>query len=427
MNEAENMGVSGLSSQIFVQCLGRFEVDAQGMVEHAEVVRFFCQTVLPFLAENTLISHLRSAWKKKYAQVDGEISVLQDQALGEVLASYHEMRPSLSKSKNAEIRQQIALLEGLTKHVSPSQYHMLSEEVKTLLHLALHAGYVDLCKRYAQVASRKKNDSEDGSHQPGDELYVDTFTLAPSVIKAYEAIESVHVGRFSDPATVWGYFEAAMWCWKTPRLYFEQPPKRDRPSDISFELLCNMSAWMEIASARDRIELQSPPVVFTSDLFQRGLGVVINAIGMYLAGASLHMVSSPNEPEVAFTLILDGNELWVHATYENRATEKFFIQAFHEGDDRGGSSLFKFVKSVFASPQKGKGEARLSADWETASKHISRLKLPEELKRAFFERKAHGSTYYFAGIQIRMKNPGDVMRELQGRMEKLDGMIDEVL
>lgn len=408
------MGVSSASPHIFLQCLERLEADAQEMIDRDELVRFFCERVVPFLAESDVISDLRSDWQQKYIQMNEAIDDLQKRATTEVLASLQELKGSLCKSKEAKIRQQLLHLDEITKREDPPRYETLYYELKNLLFLALQAGYVDLCKRYALLASRKVY----VGNQLSDELYIDTFVFAPSVTLVCNAIESSHSARLHDPAIVWGYFESAMWCWRTPRMYFEQPTKKDQP--ISFQVLCNMSAWMEIAVTRERLELRSPVVIFTNDLFQRGLSVIINAIGMFLAGAPVRAIATTREPEVTFTLVLDGNELWVHATFENRATEKFFIQAFHECGDGEGSALFKFVKSIFTTSQRGERRARLPAKWETASKHINRLKLPEDLKQAFFERKAHGSTYYLAGTQVRIKNPGGVMHELAERREILE-------
>lgn len=415
MSNACDTDVTSSLPQIFLQCLERLETDAQKMTDRDELVRFFCERVVPFLAESDVISDLRSDWQKKYIQTNEAICDLQRRATTEVLASLQELKDSLCKSRDVKIRQQLLHLDEIAKQEEPPRYETLYYELKNLLFLALQAGYVDLCKRYALLASRKVY----VANQLSDEPYIDTFVFAPSVIKAYEAIENVHLGRLHDPSIVWGYFESVMWCWKTPRIYFEQPTKKDQP--ISFQVLCNMSAWMEIAATRDRLELRSPVVIFTNDLFQRGLNVIINAISMFLAGAPIRAVSTSCDPEVAFTLVLDGNELWVHATFENWATEKFLVQAFHEGDDGEGSSLFKFVKSIFASPQRGERRARLLSEWETASKHISRLRLPEELKQAFFGQKAHGSTYYFAGTQVRIKKAETIVKILR---ERTDGWVN---
>ena len=51
-----------------------------------------------------------------------------------------------------------------------------------------------------------------------------------------------------------------------------------------------------------------------------------------------------------FELILDGNELWVHATFENHEVEKFHVQTFNEGAEGEGSQQYQFVKKLFKDP-----------------------------------------------------------------------------
>ena len=419
MSGVERVAIPSSASQLLIQCLERFEGESQKINNRDELVRFFCQTVLPFLAENALIRDLRGEWGVRRAQLQKEVLDYEERAMAEVVTTFHEIKDSFRLKPCKEISQHICLLDGLVGQnqsmIAPPLYRAIYDELKALLHLMLHAGYKDLCVPHAKIASEKKYVPVGPSFELRDECYIETFEFAPSVIRACQAIEDVHVGRLHDPAIVWWYFESAMWCWKTPRLYFEQVPKNDNSDKISFQMLCNMSAWMEIAAVRDRPELQPPAVIFTNDLFQKGLGVVINAIGMFLAGAPAHVGTTLHEPEVSFTLVLDGNELWVHATFENQATEKFFIQAFHEGDDGEGSSLFKFVKSIFSLPQRGERKASLLYKWESPSKHISRLRLPPKLKQAFFERKSHGKTYYFAGARIRMKNAESTVKLLRER------------
>lgn len=179
-----------------------------------------------------------------------------------------------------------------------------------------------------------------------------------------------------------------------------------------------MVAIPEITAARDRSELQSPPIIFTKDLFQIGLSTLINAVTVHLSQDPKprpQPIQLPAQPTTAFELMLDGNELWVKVNFENQTTEKFYVQKFHEGSDPEGSPLFKFVKGIIKNPQAGERKADLLYRWESASKHINRLQLPEELKQAFFG-KSYSSTFRFKGISVQLPtNEGEVIAKLRER------------
>lgn len=166
----------------------------------------------------------------------------------------------------------------------------------------------------------------------------------------------------------------------------------------------------------------TPPVIFTKDLFQTGLTILINSINIFLSNGTdtySPSFSKPKQKNIIFELILDVNELWVKATFENQETEQFYVQKFYESSDPEGSPLCKFVKSILKSPEPGKKTAQLLYKWETASRHINRLHLPDILKDAFFG-KSHGSLFNFKGISVEL--PGDsidVLRQLRERHLKI--------
>ena len=110
--------------------------------------------------------------------------------------------------------------------------------------------------------------------------------------------------------------------------------------------------------------------------------------------------------------MLEENELWIKVIFENRSTEKFCVQKFNEGVGGEESALFKFVKGIFTSPRAGEKRAKLRYKWETASKHIERIKLPVGLKKEFFK-KPHSSSFIFGGLRVQLSsNVDDVLSEL---------------
>lgn len=138
----------------------------------------------------------------------------------------------------------------------------------------------------------------------------------------------------------------------------------------------------------------------------------MNAITIYLAqDPTTSQIPLPKSLSHTTTceLVLDANELWVHITFENHAVEKFFIQRFNEGIDLEGSRLYQFVKELARDPTEGVKRAQLARKWESTSKHINRLKLPEPLKQKFFG-KSYSSRFEFKGTKVFLKSEPSEMR-----------------
>jgi hypothetical protein len=341
-------------------------------------------------------------------------------------------------------------------------YRILYDELKQLFEILIGAGYADLCKKYAKLAThkiyvqtdlnqeerwvrvlenghttkvlsaeeleivRREDEGTLLSISPDyhlvDEAYIEEFSFAPTVLEAYAAMDAVHWDRLRDPAVVWWYFESALWCWKTTEFYFDEVvrPKNGDDHGKHFKTTCEKVTWREIAAVRDRDNSIRTPVIFTEELFRAGLRTLTNAINAYLSQdpALLKNQLQPTEsPATTFELVLDGNELWVNVTFENQATEKFYVQKFHEGPDPAGSHLHQFVKEMLKDREVGLKKARFTRKWESASKHINRLHLPEGLKQKFFT-KSYGSHFQFNGVRISLKfdNPVNIsliLRELR--------------
>lgn len=144
----------------------------------------------------------------------------------------------------------------------------------------------------------------------------------------------------------------------------------------------------------------------------------LNSINIYLSNGSDSLSSFhslPKQENVTFELILDGIELWVKASFPNLENERFYVQKFYDNNDPEDSQLFKFVKSIFNSPASGKKRAELKFQWETISKHVNRIMLPNKLKKAFFE-KTHGSIFCFSGLVVEFSDGSmEVLREFRER------------
>lgn len=121
--------------------------------------------------------------------------------------------------------------------------------------------------------------------------------------------------------------------------------------------------------------------------------------------------------------MLKDNELWVSATFENGDSSKFYVQRFYEGIDDNGSSIYKFIKNLFNSPDSGTKKAQPHNEWDTPSKHINRLKLPIDLKKAFFG-KSYSSTFNFNGMRVELPSDcSEVLNELRERHLKMPSSI----
>ena len=132
-----------------------------------------------------------------------------------------------------------------------------------------------------------------------------------------------------------------------------------------------------------------PSPVLTQEFQGDSSDLVFDAIASYLsqdpATRDLSLQSA-HSPTITFRLVLDGNE-----------------QKFHEGADPAGSHLHQFMKETLRDPGSGVKRAKLTRKWESASKHINRLNLPQALKREFFT-KLHGSHFQFSGVRLSLKS-----------------------
>jgi hypothetical protein len=459
------MSTAPNQSLLLLNCLERFEKQSKEITNSAKLIELFCEQVIPFLIEHPLIDNLRKIWSLKRDQMDQRIQETEAKALEETKETFVEVKKTIRKPTNEKITAKLALIErllsGEEKWYGPPLYRILYDELKQLFEIFMKAGYVDLCKNYAKIATHKVSvqtnpnqgerwvqilekgrtskilsleelkvvQREDkGSllsippdYHLVDEAYIEEFSFAPTVLEAYAAMDATHWDRLNDPAVVWWYFESALWYWKTPELYFDEivRPKNSNDHGKHFKTTCEKVTWREIAAVRDQDNSIRTPIIFTGNLFKIGLNTLVNAINVYLSqdpmSSKTQLQTVEAQPSTTFKLALDSNELWIHVTLENQVTEKFYIQKFNEASDPEGSTLFKFVKYIIKNPQTGEKKAKLSYRWESTSKHINRLKLPKILKDAFFG-KSHSSTFQFKGIQVSLSsNIKNILTELRER------------
>jgi len=460
------MTITSNQSLILLNCLGRFEKQSEEITNRNELVELFCGQVIPLLAENMLIEDLRKHWSLRRDQMNRRIQESEAKALEEVKETFAEVSSALGNTTDSRILPKLALIGRLTsgeeKWYGSPLYRILYDELKQLFEILMDVGYTDLCKNYAKLATHKiymqtdpnqgerwvrvlengyttkvlsreeleiARKEDEGSllsippdHHLIDETYIEEFSFAPTVLEAYASMDAVHWDRLRDPIVVWWYFESAVWCWKTTEFYFDEVvrPKNGDDHGKHFKTTCEKVTWREIAAVRDRDNSVRTPIIFTEDLFRTGLRTLTNAINVYLSqdpALLKNQLQSIELPITIFELVLNGNELWVNVMFENQAVEKFYVQKFHEGPDPAGSHLHQFMKETLKDPNSGVKRAKLTRKWESSSKHINRLNLPQGLKREFFT-KSHGSHFQFNGARLSLKSNartdvGLILRELR--------------
>lgn len=453
-------------SLLLIKCLERFETESKKISNRNELVELFCEQIIPFLAEHPLISDLRKNWFLQRDQMKQKIQETEEKALEEVKETYSEVKKTLSASVDERITSKLELIEhllsGKEERYGTPLYQIVYNECTRLFNTLVDIGHIDICKKYATLATHpvyvkidpnqkdrwvhvlengrmskilspkkleiaRKNNAESlllipPDYQLIDETYITEFLFAPSVHAANSAMKTVHWDQLTNPTIVWWYFESALWCWTTPELYFDQVlrPKNGDDNSMHYKTTCDKAAWREISTAKDPdMKMQDAPVIFTNHLFLTGLRTLTNAIHTYLSqDPSQRLIKTDIQSFTSFKLVLDINELWIHVRFENNVIEKFYIQKFHESDDPEGSALLKFVKSLINNPQAGEKKANLLYQWEAASKHINRLKLPPILKSAFFG-KSRGSSFQFNGIQVQLSsNIENILKSLHERHKK---------
>ncbi|MDN3508970.1 MAG: hypothetical protein P0S93_02945 [Candidatus Neptunochlamydia sp.] len=441
--------MSILNSQplFLLNSLERFEKQSRELRRN-ELIELFCEQVIPFLEESSLIGELRKEWQTQQDRMSQRIQGVEEKALKEVKETFREVKAGIEKPSHPEVKERLKLIEelvsGKRKLCGAPLYQILYNNLKELIILLLNLGHVSLCREFAKLETRKiyeqKNLNQgdrwvrvfgDG-HKPRvlnaeemellskeekdallflppdyhlvDKTFIEEFSFAPAVIEAHTAMDAIRWNRLQHPAFVWWYFKGALWCWRTTEFYFDDivRPKNSQDCEKHFETTCNKGAWHEIASAKEKNSEAKSPIIFTNNLFRTGLHTLTNAISMYFSeGSTLkasHLETSEQLPTI-FELILDGNELWVGATFENEVAERFYIQKFHEGINGEVSKLHQFVKDIVNNPEPGEKQAKLKYKWESAAKHINRIQLPKFLKEKFFL-KSHGSHFQFGGVRI---------------------------
>lgn len=422
------MSVAVDQSLLFLNCLERFEKQSKGISDRGALVEFFCVQVIPFLSESSIIDELRKIWSLQRDQLDRRLQETETRALEEVKAAFVSLQEAVQSPVNEAIALKLQMIEdfisGEKKRYGLPLYQILYNELKRLLEMLARAGHIDLCKKYAKLATYQIYVGTEPDFLLRDETYVKEFFFAPAVLEAYLAREAVHWDSFSDPVVAWWYFESALWCWRTSESYFDTVVRSKNGDDQEkhFKTCCEKNTWQEIASVRNRDQSTVAPVVFTHGLFVSGISSLTNAIHIYFAQGSSYLkrpIQALTQPPTVFELMLNGNELWVKVTFENHLSDKFYVQSFHEKPNLNGSRLHQFVKDIFQNPRAGEKRAKLTDKWESASKHIHRIKLPELLKSKFFI-KTHGSYFQFQGLRIELSHNqkeerGLILTELRKR------------
>lgn len=410
------------------------------------------------------LEDIRKDWSLQRDQMNQRIQEAEEKAIEEVKETFAEVKKDIDNSAGEKTTQKVELIErlisGEERLYGVPLYRILYDELKQLFQILLEAGYVDLCKKHAKLmthqiylpkdlnqgekwaltlkngrtskiltaeeleVARRDNEGSLLSTPPDysltDEIYIEEFSFAPSVIEAYAALDAVHWERLRDPAIVWWYFESALKCWKTTEFYFDEilRPKNGNDLEKHFRTTCEKATWRELASVRDRDNLTTP-VIFTDNFFRAGLRTLINAINIFLSQDPVLLKRQSKREahsDTIFELVLDGNELWVNVTFENQEAERFFIQKFQEGPSLNGSCLHQFLQDIFIDPEAGEKKAKFDNEWESASKHINRIHLPKFLKSRFFL-KSHGSCFHFGGTRISLKS--DKQEEIRSILKEL--------
>lgn len=441
------MSILNSQSSFFLNSLERFEKQSFECTRN-ELIELFCEQVIPFLEESPLIEELRKDWQVQQDRMHQRVQKAEEKALKEVKEAFREIKAAIKRPSNPKIKEKIKCIEdlisGKRKLYGTPLYQILYGKVKELIILLLNLGHISFCKRFAKLETRKiyeqvdsiQNERwvqvlEDGhtskvlgageikllgkeekaallplppEHHLVDKIFIEEFSFAPTVIEAHIAMDAIRWDRLQHPAVVWWYFKSALWCWKTTEFYFDEivRPKNGQDYEKHFKTTCSQAAWQEIVSAKEKNSEEKSPIIFTANLFRKGLHAITNAISVYFSGGATlkgnHLETS-EQPSTIFELILDGNELWVSATFENEMTERFYIQKFHEGIDGEGSQLYQFIRDVVSNPEAGEKQSKLKYKWESAAKHINRIQLPKILKEKFFP-KSHGSHFQFGGVRV---------------------------
>ncbi len=274
-------------------------------------------------------------------------------------------------------------------------------EIKGLLETVLRTrGGREICENYAILGVKEKrivrlNKRPIVKREP----YIASFTFAPSVEKAGLALDAAHWERTKDPTVMWHYFECALWCWNTEESYFEKTSDLLKGTSNPFPALSEKAAWLEIAKVKNRLSIDHPPLIFTSQLFKEGFRALANEITVFLSNGCQLKDSKPSADQVILELSLKEERLWILVHMGLSNPKEVYLKRFNTGG-ASGSGPYDFIEDLLQNhPDGGEVLIDFADKSENIPKALERIGMRESFKNLFFGQ-SRGNKVMFHGSRI---------------------------
>ncbi len=463
--------MDAISIQFFYESFKQFFLKSEGLSDIREITQFFCNQVIPYLADHPLLIPLRKKWMDRRQELTFDIQIAERDALKEVSTTFRKIERALPSAElDSTVRSMIErinrILAGKERYCSPPLYEVLFDEIDLLLERLLSLGHINLCRRFAEIEIRKVCIPKDPSAADrwgisdskgnfkriegkklaraqnrkdyrlmsfGPEMiWVDCYKItackfAPSLKKVSSAHHAASFENMHNPEVIWWYFESALFLWNLPENNFDQPVPRlttKRACKEHFETMGAIRSWREVVSTKYP-NMESPRSnIFTPRLFKEGLRTLHAAIVAYFS-SYVPTISPSEDEQIVFKLVfestghskLKSHHLWLLLKVGDTEPTPYYLKRFNDG-----SPYFDSVCDLLRRHSNGgKIQIELKDNSDSIAKWIDRFGLGK-VKKIFFE-KPQGNKVFFKGKEVRsskkvIPNFHVLLKELQIHHQK---------
>ncbi len=433
---------------ITLQALQRLETESLALHNHQEVIRYFCLQVIPFLSKSSELFPLWEDLRFKYEELSAETERHEKNAISEIKRAFRKIEAELKRRhsipnalQDCLEKARATILKNRLQYITHPIFRVYDEEFRNLLQELLKTGYRDICEKYAELIDLDEYTQKDPSEKeqwcllnddwkiekfiPADEIkesdktnnsrlycihpekilikapYIRSYIFAPSTLKAWVTLKQIHWNQHDNPAVVWQYFKAALWCWNTPRSHFAkkiQPPKTAKEMLKFWKQSAEYSTWREISRAKEKEPINNRIVIFTEGLFKKGFSTLINSIAGFLTQKEQTLLTTIDlRQNVLFELFMYKRQLWISMD-SLICKEKFCIQRFKDSGYQGGSEQEKFCKQLVPASINTNDQPH-QIEFDNVAHVLDRLKLPKIIKKFYFG-STYGNTVHYMGPRL---------------------------
>lgn len=433
---------------ITLQALQLLAIESSSILDHQELIRYFCLQIIPFLSRSLELFPLWEELRFKYEELATEAEMYEKKAISEIKRAFRrvdiEIKNRTCVPDNIQIslkKHRSIILKNRLPYITYPIFRVYDEEFRNLLQELLKAGYRDVCEKFAELIDIDEYVQKDPLEKerwcllkddwtieriiPEEEIketdkitntrlfcfppekilvkvpYIRSYTFAPSILKASSILKQIQWDQHDNPAIVWQYFKIALECWNTSPSHFAKkisPPKTSNETRQFWKKSAEYSTWREISCAKEKEPLNNNIIIFTKELFKKGFKTLIHSIAEFIAQKEQPSLASIDlRQKVLFELFLFRGQLWISMD-SSICNEKFCIQRFKDFGYSDGSEQEKFCKQLTLASIDTNGQ-HYQITFDNVAHVLDRLKLPKQIKKFYFG-STTGSSVHYTGPKL---------------------------